>query len=107
MVTITELAAQKAKEALTAEGKVEWGLRLYMSGGGCCGPSFGMDMAEKAESGDSTVEAHGLKVFMDKATTEKLSGMEIDFVSDGENEGFVIKGGSSSCGPSCGSGCHS
>ena len=47
VVTISEVAAQKAKEILTAEGKADWGLRIYSAGGGCCGPSYGMDIDQR------------------------------------------------------------
>ncbi len=34
MITITDVAADKAKELLAQEGKEGWGLRLYVYGGG-------------------------------------------------------------------------
>jgi len=104
VVTITDVAAEKAKQILTAEGKTGWGLRVYTAEGGCCGPSYGLDIDEKAGDNDDVVEKNGLKVFVDKGTSEKLNGMNIDFVDDGERQGFVITGGKSS---SCSSGCSS
>lgn len=104
MLAISDLAAEKAKEILTAEGKPEWGLRIYTSEGGCCGPSYGMDLDEKPKQGDEVIAKNGLKVFLDKTTSENMKDMEIDYVIEGENEGFVIKGNkppSCSC-PSCG-----
>jgi len=102
MVTITDAAAEKIKEILEAEGKAGWGLRIYTAGSGCCGPSYGMDIEEKAEDGDDVLEKNGLKVFMDKATSKSLDNMQIDYISTEEAEGFVIRGGSPSC--SCESG---
>lgn len=104
MVTISEVAAKKAKEILTAEGKTEWGLRIYSAAGGCCGPSYGMDLDEKPADGDEVVEKDGLKVFIDQNTLKNLGGMQIDFVDDGERQGFVLSGGKAS---SCDSGCSS
>lgn len=101
MFTITDAAAEKAKEVLETEGKADWGLRIYVAGGSCCGPSYGMDLDQNPKDGDNVVEKNGLKVFTDKETTEKLKGMEIDFVDNGQQQGFVIKGGPA---PSCGSG---
>ena len=104
MVTITDAAADKIKEILTAEGKPGWGLRIFAEGSGCCGPSFGMDIEEKAVDGDEVVEKNGLSVFMDKPTSQNLSDKEIDYVTDGDDEGFVIKGtGPSAC--NCSGGC--
>ncbi len=34
MITITDVAADKAKEILKQEGKEDWGLRIYVAGGG-------------------------------------------------------------------------
>jgi iron-sulfur cluster assembly accessory protein len=104
VVTISDLAAEKGKEILKAEGKAGWGLRIYTAGGGCCGPSYGMDIDESPAEGDEVLETNGLKVFMDPNTVKSLSGMQIDFVDDGERQGFVLTGGKSA---SCDSGCSS
>lgn len=104
MITITDVAAEKAKEILKAEGKADWGLRIYMAEGGCCGPSFGMDIDEKPAESDDIFEKNGLKVFVDKNTSQKLEGMGVDFIDEGERQGFVLTGGKAS---SCSSGCSS
>ena len=56
MVTISDMAAEKSKEILTAEGKAEWGLRFYTAGSSCCGPSYGIDVVENPVDGDEVVE---------------------------------------------------
>lgn len=103
MIAISDLAAEKAKEILSAEGKAEWGLRIYTAGNSCSGPSYGMDIDQNPAEGDEVVEKNGLKVFMDKSTSQNLNGVEIDFVDDGERQGFVMNGGQSSCGTGCSS----
>lgn len=114
MLKISDSAAEKAKEILKAEGKEGWGLRIFVQGSSCCGPSYGMDLDEKAAEGDETVEKNGLKVFVNKETSASLAEKEIDYVSNDRGEGFVINGGEApSCGSgggaasSCGSGCSS
>lgn len=99
MVAISDIAAEKAKEILTAEGKSGWGLRVYSAGGGCAGPSYGMDISEHPDEDDEIFERNGLKVFIDRATSEDLDGMEIDFVDESGRKGFVLTGSpsSSSC----------
>jgi len=105
MFTITDTAAEKAVEVLEKEGKADWGLRIFVAGGSCCGPSYGMDLDEKSKEGDEVTEKNGLKVFTDKETFEKLQGMTIDFIDDGQQQGFVIKGDTPpSCGPDTGAG---
>ena len=101
MLKVSETAAEKAKEILKAEGKEGWGLRVFIHGAGCCGPSYGMDIDENANEGDETVEKNGLKVFVAKDSYESLSNKEIDYIKTEQGEGFVINGGEA---PSCGSG---
>ncbi|MEW5745495.1 MAG: iron-sulfur cluster assembly accessory protein [Nitrospirota bacterium] len=112
MITITDKAAEKAKSILAAEGKDSWGLRIYSAGGGCCGPSYGLDIDERPLADDEVIEQAGLRVFVDKNTGTTLAGMQLDYLEDGEQEGFILTGGSApSCGPQssggCGSGCSS
>jgi iron-sulfur cluster insertion protein len=106
MLKISDTAAEKAKAILKAEGKEGWGLRVFIHGSGCCGPSYGMDIDENAAEGDETVEKNGLKVFVDKDAYPSLSGKEIDYVKTDQGEGFVINSNEPSA-PSCGSGCSS
>lgn len=105
MISITETAAEKAKEILKAEGKDNWGLRIYTSDSGGCGPSYGMDLDENPSTDDEVLEKSGLKVFFDKNTSQSLDGMEIDFIDEGDRKGFILTGGPMSS--SCGSGCSS
>lgn len=104
MLKISDSAAEKAKEILKAEGKEAWGLRVFVHGSGCCGPSYGMDINEQAAEGDEVIEKNGLKVFVDRQAAESLSNKEIDFLKTPQGEGFVINGGEA---PSCSSGCSS
>lgn len=104
MFTVSDTAAEKIKEVLIAEGKAGWGLRIFKIDGGCCGPSYGMDIDEKASEADEVIEKNGLRVFMDRETFRNLGEMTLDFIDDGQRQGFVLSGGKA---PSCGSGCSS
>ncbi|MBI5102556.1 MAG: iron-sulfur cluster assembly accessory protein [Nitrospirae bacterium] len=107
MLKISDKAAEKALEILKSEGKEGWGLRVFtQGGGGCCGPSFGLDIDEKASEGDQTVEKNGLKVFVGADAAEGLADKEIDYIVTDRGEGFVINGGADAA-SSCGSGCSS
>jgi iron-sulfur cluster assembly accessory protein len=103
-MTITDKAAEKAKAILADEGKANWGIKIYVAGESCCGPSFGLNLQETQMPEDEIVEKNGLKVFMDKNTSMTLEGRELDFYSGEEGEGFIFTGGVSSCASgSCGS----
>lgn len=103
MFTITDEAAEKVKEVLEAEGKSDWGLRILIAGSSCCGPSYAMDLEKDSRDGDEIIEKNGLKVFADQDTYGKLKGMKMDFIDDGQSQGFVIKmEGPDAAPPSCG-----
>lgn len=105
-MNITDKAAEKALAILTGEGKKDWGLRIFVAGESCCGPSYGLDMQEVQRPDDEVLEKNGLKVFMDKYTLSTLDGRELDYYVGDEGEGFIFTGGVSACGTS-GSGCGS
>lgn len=104
MLKVSDSAAEKAKEILKSSGKEGWGLRVFVQGSGCCGPSYGMDINENASEGDETVEKNGLKVFIDKEAFATLNNKEIDYIKTEQGEGFIINGTEP---PSCSSGCSS
>jgi len=106
MITIADLAADKIKEILKAEGVPNHGLRISASGGGCCGPSYEIMIDDKAGDGDTVVEKNGAKLYVDADTSTKLDGAELGFIIDERGEGFVIgyPNGGAPSGGSCGCG---
>ena len=89
-MTITDKAAEKAKAILADEGKANWGIRIYVAGESCCGPSFGLNLQEVQMPEDEIVEKGGVKIFMDKETSKSLDGRELDFYTGEEGEGFIF-----------------
>jgi iron-sulfur cluster assembly accessory protein len=119
MITISEVAADKIKEILNAEGVPNHALRVSAAAGGCCGPSYEIMIDDKSGDGDTVVEKNGARLFVDSSTAQVLAGAELGFVSDERGEGFVLgfpngapAGGSCGCGgeeskPKSGGGCGS
>lgn len=103
MVTLTEKAGTKIKDLLTSQQKAGYGLRVFVSGGGCHGFQYGMSFEEKPHDGDQIVEMHGVRVFIDTNSIPHLKDSEIDYVDAIHGAGFAIKNpnAKSSCG--CGS----
>jgi len=101
LLTISDKAAEKAKAILSIEGKDKWGIRIYVAGQGCCGPSYGLNLQEEQMPNDEVVEKNGLKVFMDRETVETLAGKQLDYYAGDEGEGFISTGGVSACNSGC------
>jgi len=96
MLEVTGSAVEQFKKLLTESGAEGSGVRVFLSGGGCC-PSFGIDISESGEAGDELIEKDGLKVFVEPAAHNELSNAKIDYVDSGDMKGFSITGLSSSC----------
>ncbi|OGS38623.1 MAG: hypothetical protein A2551_06345 [Elusimicrobia bacterium RIFOXYD2_FULL_34_30] len=93
---ITKSAVEQFKKMLKDDGGKDSGIRIFISGGGCCGTTFGLDVSEKGEKGDKTITENGVKIFVSPDADEKLSEATIDH-SGSSIEGFKIRGLSSSC----------
>lgn len=97
---LTDSAVERIKTLLTKENKPEAGLRLYISGGGCAGMSYGMSIDETTSSDDAVVKTKGVRVIVDKLSLIYLRGSKIDWVENLQTSGFQIDNpnAASSCG---------
>jgi len=107
-VNVSPSAQEQLLEIIKGEPSAQ-GIRIFVSGGGCGGMTYGMTYADTKSPFDSVLEMDDLKVFVDSVALSYLSGVEIDYKTEGLNSSFVFKnvfaatGGSGACG-GCGSG---
>ena len=105
-IKVMPAAHAKLVELLSSEEEVK-GVRIFVSGGGCGGMTYGMTFSEAPGDRDAILEQDGLTLYVDAVALSFLSGVEIDFVEQGMDASFVFKnafaatGGSGSCG-ACG-----
>lgn len=90
VVTITPKAAEKVKEFMKEEGRDDLFLRIYVSGGGCAGLSYGMGFEEKPEEDDIVIDEQGVKILIDSYSSNYLKGTEIDYIESLMGAGFKI-----------------
>lgn len=105
MITVSDSAATKAKAVLEQRGRPGGALRLFVAGGGCSGPQFGMALAEQAESDDTELEFGGVRFLVDSESAPFLDGAEVDYVEDVIRSGFTIFNPNVQSGGGCGGGC--
>jgi iron-sulfur cluster insertion protein len=83
-------------------------IRVFVSGGGCGGMTYGMTFTDRRTPYDCVLEHDGLKVYVDAVALNYLRGVEIDFVERPMGASFVFNnvfastGGTGSC-RACGS----
>ena len=123
-IEITSNAAATVKNLLTSKNVPDYGLRVFVSGGGCSGLQYGMALEAEARPYDHVVAKDDIKIFIDPTSMMYLNGATIDYEDSLMGGGFKIENpnAASSCGcgtsfkagegqqapaagGSCGSGC--
>lgn len=107
-VNITEAAREQLVRLFddVDDDEVE-AIRIFVSGGGCSGMTYGMTFADKRTPYDKVLEEQGFKVYVDSVALGFVRGVEIDYVSKPTGATFVFNnvfaatGGSGTCG-ACG-----
>jgi len=91
MITLTDTATSKVKELMEAEGQPELYLRVAVRPGGCSGLSY--DMFFDTERAPDDIEAtygEGVKVLVDPASAQYLTGASLDYKDGLQGAGFTI-----------------
>jgi len=90
VITLTESAAKKVKELVEAEGNSELALRVAVRPGGCSGFSYEMFFDSDFAADDQKAEFAGVKVVVDSASLEYLSGASLDYKEGLMGAGFTV-----------------
>lgn len=102
-MSFTDNAARKVKSLIEEEGNDNLKLRVYITGGGCAGFSYGFKFDEDAKEDDTQVENQGVTLLVDPMSIQYLAGSEVDYTEGLQGAQFVVKNpnATSTCG--CGS----
>ena len=99
-VRLSSTAGEKIAELLEDIDEEMEGIRIFVTGGGCSGMTYGITYADSVSEYDCTLEGEGYRVLIDAVALNYLRGCEIDF----DQNSFVFKnvfqavGGSGACG---------
>jgi iron-sulfur cluster assembly accessory protein len=103
LVMLSDAAAGKLRELVEAEQNPQIGLRVYVYSGGCSGFRYGMMLEDEPSTEDITVESKGIKVYVDRQSTQYLQGSEIDYLDTLMGAGFTVNNPNAVSGCGCGS----
>lgn len=100
VITITPLAAEKVKALLEEKDLTGYGLRVFVSGGGCSGLQYGMAFENDPRENDTVSDAGDVRIIVDPVSLDYLRGANIDYVDTLMGGGFSIENPNavSSCG---------
>jgi iron-sulfur cluster insertion protein len=90
VIALTDSAADKVKDLITAEGDENLALRVAVRPGGCSGFSYEMFFDTDIAADDVVIEHRGIKAVVDPSSAQMLTGATLDY-KDGLNQaGFSI-----------------
>ena len=93
-------AADKVSELIEDEGNDGLKLRVFVTGGGCSGFSYGFTFDDDVAQDDTVVQRGGVTMVVDPMSYQYLVGAEVDFREDLQGSQFVVTNpnASSTCG---------
>ncbi|MEL0028666.1 MAG: iron-sulfur cluster insertion protein ErpA [Perlucidibaca sp.] len=102
-LVLTDKAASKVRKLREGEANDALKLRVYITGGGCAGFSYGFTFDEEEKDGDSIFTNGDVTMLVDPMSFQYLVGSEVDYVEGLNGSQFVVRNpnASSTCG--CGS----
>jgi iron-sulfur cluster insertion protein len=102
-LSFTPAAAAKVRQLIAEEGNPRLKLRVYISGGGCSGFSYGFSFDEQREDEDIAIEREGTTLVVDPVSLQYLVGAEVDYRESLTGAQFVITNPNAKTTCGCGS----
>ena len=101
---VTQSAQDKLYEIISQTDEDVSAIRIYISGGGCGGLSYGMTFTEEDSVFDTVLQFDGFRILVAVGALNYLKGAQIDYIQEVGRERFVFNnvfaetGGSGVCG---------
>jgi iron-sulfur cluster insertion protein len=101
---VTQSAQDKLHEIISQTDEDVSAIRIYISGGGCGGLSYGMTFTDDKSAFDTILQFDGFKILVDVVALNYLRGAQIDYIQEVGRERFVFNnvfaetGGTGACG---------
>lgn len=102
LLTLTPLAVERVRSLLTERDLPGHALRVFVSGSGCSGLSYGMALEGNPSATDTSLQFDGVRVVIDPTSAEYLRGATIDYLEDVMGGGFKIENPNAPASCGCG-----
>jgi len=103
LLEFTPAAAAKVAELVLEEGNPSLKLRLYVTGGGCSGFSYGFAFDDAVAEDDTLTITEGVTLVVDALSLQYVMGARVDFEDGLEGSRFVIHNPNAQTTCGCGS----
>lgn len=102
-LVFTDAAAAKVKSLIEEEENDSLMLRVFVTGGGCSGFSYGFTFDEHRNDDDTAVENAGVTLLVDPMSYQYLAGAIVDYKEGLQGSQFSIKNPNATTTCGCGS----
>lgn len=102
LLTVTDNAVCKVQHLVEDEGNPNLKLRVFVTGGGCSGFSYGFSFDEEVAEDDTIIEKDGVSVLIDALSFPYLVGSEVDYQEGLEGARFMVSNPNASATCGCG-----
>lgn len=102
-LVFTEAAARKVKSLIEEEQNDNLKLRVFITGGGCAGFSYGFTFDEQRADDDTEVVKDGVSLVIDPMSFQYLAGSVVDYQEGLQGSRFVINNPNATTTCGCGS----
>ena len=100
---ITDSAVNKVRQLRDSEGNHDLMLRVYVTGGGCSGFSYGFNFADSVNEDDARFEKEDVTLLVDSLSYQYLVGSKVDYIEGLEGSRFIIDNPNATTTCGCGS----
>ncbi len=99
-ISFSDAAARKVAALIAEEGDEALNLRVFVTGGGCSGFSYGFTFDDEIAEDDAVIENNGVKMVVDALSYQYLLGAEVNYLEDLQGSRFTVENpnASSTCG---------
>lgn len=102
-LNLTNSAAQKVRRLREEEGDDDLMLRVYVTGGGCSGFSYGFNFANDLDEDDADFQNGDVTLVVDSLSYQYLQGSTVDYVEGLEGARFIVQNPNATTTCGCGS----
>jgi iron-sulfur cluster insertion protein len=101
-IRFSDRAARKVRDLLESEANDALKLRVFITGGGCSGFSYGFTFDEEVSEDDALVERAGVTMVVDALSYQYLEGAQVDYQEGLQGARFVVENPNASATCGCG-----
>ncbi len=100
---LTDQAVEKVRSLRDEEGNPNLKLRVYITGGGCSGFSYGFTFDEEVRDDDTVVERDGVALLVDAMSVQYLTGSAVHYEQSLMGSKFIVENPNATATCGCGS----